>query len=142
MNYNKDITKFVLLISTLIILLFISYYFLLSDSSKQEQLKLPNINEIHTINLKTLKLELDITNKVEITKIVNIIKTSKQTRKQSITDYPMNATQVITITFSTNKKDTTIYLYKQNDKYYIEQPYNTINTISKNNFNIIDNLII
>lgn len=143
MNYNKDKTKAVLLISTLIVLALVSYYFILSNYHKQEQakIKIPNITDITSINLQTLKQEKTITNKVEITKIINIINTSKQTKKQSINDYPTNATKIITITFISKEKNTTIYIYNQNDKYYVEQPYQNINIITENNYNLIKRLI-
>lgn len=143
MNYNKDKTKAVLLISTLIVLALVSYYFILSNYHKQEQakIKIPNITDITSINLQTLKQEKTITNKVEITKIINIINTSKQTKKQSINDYPTNATKIITITFISKEKNTTIYIYNQNDKYYVEQPYQNINIITEDNYNLIKRLI-
>lgn len=143
MNYFKDRTKAILLISTLIIISLVSYYFLLNNYHKKEQTKIriPDITSITSINIQTLKQEKNITDKVEITKIINIINTSKHTQKQIINDYPTNATKVITITFISEEKNITIYIYKQADKYYIEQPYQNINIITESNYNTIKNLI-
>lgn len=139
MDYDKDRTRTVLLISILIVIFFVSYYFLLSNYQKREQakIKIPDLVDITSINLQNLKEQKYVTNKVEITKIVNIIKNSKHTKKQSVNDYPTNATKVITITFISKENNTTIYIYKQNDKYYVEQPYQNINVITENSYNII-----
>ena len=45
------------------------------------------------------------------------------------------------VTFKKNDETTKVYIYKKNNQYYIEQPYNGIYTIAKRDFETIQNLV-
>lgn len=61
---------------------------------------------------------------------------NRKTKKLSVNDYPYNADEVIKINI---KKESirTIYVYKSNNKFYIEPPYNGVYKISDEEYNLI-----
>lgn len=78
-----------------------------------------------------------IENSENIQNLMNILSNKERTTyEESIQDFPVNADGVIIITFN-DTKSSTLFLYKKNSKYYIEQPYNGIYEITKEEYNEI-----
>ena len=78
--------------------------------------------------------------KEEIAKIYHIFR-NQITTQESINDNPVNPDILFLVTFKKNDETTKVYIYKKNNQYYIEQPYNGIYTIAKRDFETIQNLV-
>lgn len=63
--------------------------------------------------------------------LMNIILSSKKTNKESINDTPVNVEEYYGFNIGKN----TYYIYKRNNKYYCERPYQFINEISETVYN-------
>lgn len=102
-------------------------------------LELPIAEEISNITLENI----DITDSQKIKNIIDILGGIKRiTKKESIQDMPVNAENEIKINFKiTNNEIKTIFVYKRKNKYYIEQPYNGIYEISKEEYNSIEKYV-
>lgn len=122
------------------------------NNLKQYKLSLPEIDDVKKISLKFDKYQNDSTNIhtiKEIFKILNNVK--KRTYKESVQEYPNDVNNLIEISFYVFEKDfsdfiheeenlfynnvITIYAYKRNNKYYLEQSYNGIYNITEENYN-------
>lgn len=70
----------------------------------------------------------------------SIAGTKRVTKEESIQDYPTNVDDIITVEFYFKEKGSSIlYLYKRNNKYYIEQPYDGIYKISEDEYKLVNN---
>lgn len=64
------------------------------------------------------------------------------TETESIQDSPVNVYNEIKINFYSDKENiSTLFVYKRNFKYYIEQPYNGIYKISADEYNSIEKYV-
>jgi len=110
------------------------------------QITLPNEADLESIVLSESKEEnnkhITITYNEEIKNIIDNIKSnSKKTNKESINDTPTNVDYYIKLEFSHSKGGSSVaYLYKTEDRYYIEQPYNGIWEITQELYANIDTL--
>ena len=75
----------------------------------------------------------------EIEDIIYVLAGDRRTtKKESINDYPFGIEEPIKVELkSGNKKDSiaVIYIYEDNSRYYLEQPYNGIYQISGDEYN-------
>lgn len=101
-------------------------------------LNLPDAETIQSIEIRTLKNNKFFYDTETIKEILDM--TNEPLRKttiESIQDWPVNASEEISIIFNC-KNETTgtfiVYLYKRNNNYYIEQPYNGIYPIRRSEY--------
>ena len=138
---NKKLLLIALCICLVITLILFGliFYFV---NRKTFVLSLPKLEEIESISLKTDNNTSDITTVTEISNILHSIMGIRFTHNNSIQDFPVNATGVVTINFKCNDKTFSVYAYNRKNKYYIEQPYNGIYEISKKDYDYLYNYLI
>lgn len=112
-------------------------------NKSQYALNLPVSEDLSSIILKQNEKEIEIKDSEKIKDILNVLNGVKRTTsKQSIQDSPVNVENEIKVDFNFKEKGTsTVFVYKRNDKYYIEQPYNGIYRISSDEYNSIEKYI-
>lgn len=107
------------------------------------KITIPSLDEITLVSIDSLSQYDNVTefdDKEEIAKIYHIFRNQTTTQK-SINDNPVNPDILFLVTFKKNDETTKVYIYKKNNQYYIEQPYNGIYTIAKRDFETIQNLV-
>lgn len=73
---------------------------------------------------------------------MNLSEVKRTTTNESIQDSPINVENEIKIDFEYEEnKTSTVFVYKKNGKYFIEQPYNGIYRISPDEYNSIEKYI-
>lgn len=107
------------------------------------KITIPSLDEITLVSIDSLSQYDNVTefdDKEEIAKIYHIFR-NQTTKQESINDNPVNPDILFLVTFKKNDETTKVYIYKKNNQYYIEQPYNGIYTIAKRDFETIQNLV-
>ena len=107
------------------------------------EITIPSLDEITLVSIDSLSQYDNVTefdDKEEIAKIYHIFR-NQTTTQESINDNPVNPDILFLVTFKKNDETTKAYIYKKNNQYYIEQPYNGIYTIAKRDFETIQNLV-
>lgn len=94
-------------------------------------IELPMENEVYAIEIKKENIVIKYIDDIEIVEILEIISNAKPTRRITAHEIPM-VREYITINFNT-KEDRlyTTYIYNENSKWYIEQPYIGVYEIKK-----------
>lgn len=107
------------------------------------EITIPSLDEVTLVSIDSLSQYDNVTefdDKEEIAKIYHIFR-NQITTQESINDNPVNPDILFLVTFKKNDETTKVYIYKKNNQYYIEQPYNGIYTIAKRDFETIQNLV-
>lgn len=108
------------------------------------EITIPSLDEVTFVSIDSLSQYDNVTefdDKEEIAKIYHIFRNQTATQ-ESINDNPVNHPDILfLVTFEKNDETTKVYIYKKNNQYYIEQPYNGIYTIAKRDFETIQNLV-
>ena len=107
------------------------------------EITIPSLDEITLVSIDSLSQYDNVTefdDKEDIAKIYHIFR-NQTTTQESINDNPVNPDILFLVTFKKNDETTKVYIYKKNNQYYIEQPYNGIYTIAKRDFETIQNLV-
>lgn len=107
------------------------------------EITIPSLEKITLVSIDSLSQYDNVTefkDKEAITKIYHIFR-NQTTTQESINDNPVNPDILFLVTFKKNDETTKVYIYKKNNQYYIEQPYNGIYTIAKKDFETIQNLV-
>ena len=115
---------------------------------KRQKITLPELEKITEIEIikNTSERGKKVTGKEEISKIISELKdNSESTKKESVSDEPTNTEDYICIKFYHDNADDSpsiVYLYKDKDDSFIEQPYSGIWKLKNEIFdNISENLI-
>ncbi len=125
----------IIIIVTIFIISFLVYGFLEANNIEGKY-TLNLINKTKTIEIIKNDIVIEINDKKKINKIYNILK-ELNTNKESYYESPLNASNLIKITFKGRKDKKDIYLYIKDNKYYIEQPYNGVYEIDEEKYNKI-----
>lgn len=106
-------------------------------------LNIPSDDSVYSINLEQNGKRIEVSEKDKIKDIIYIISEVKRTTtNESIQDSPINVENEIKIDFEYEEnKTSTVFVYKKNGKYFIEQPYNGIYRISPDEYNSIEKYI-
>lgn len=92
---------------------------------KADPIVLPSTDEIIAVEIVSGNEDIIQTDKVWIKSFVQKINEAKPTSKESIQDVPTKP-EYIRVDFVSDGKISSIFVYKENSKYYIEQPYKGI----------------
>lgn len=108
-------------------------------NTNEYTLQLPlDADSFETITMEQNEKRKTIENSKEIKDIMNILSaTTRKTKIESIQDFPLNVENVISVHFN-GGEIITIYIYKKNNEYFIEQSYNGIYRISADEYNSIE----
>ena len=106
-------------------------------------LNIPSDDSVYSINLEQNGKRIEVTEQDKIKDIIYIISEVKRTTtNESIQDSPINVENEIKIDFEYEEnKTSTVFVYKKNGKYFIEQSYNGIYRISPDEYNSIEKYI-
>lgn len=128
------------IILAILIGLGITYHF---RDRRTYELDLPQLEELTRIKLEQSAEGVNITDVNDMKEILDILYGVKRiTENQSIQDSPVNVEDEIKLDFYLDEsKSLTVFVYKKNNKYYIEQPYNGIYRISPDEYNSIEKYV-
>lgn len=106
-------------------------------------LNIPSDDSVYSINLEQNGKRIEVSEQDKIKDIIYIISEVKRTTtNESIQDSPINVENEIKIDFEYEEnKTSTVFVYKKNGKYFIEQPYNGIYRISPDEYNSMEKYI-
>ena len=106
-------------------------------------LNIPSDDNVYSINLEQNGKRIEVSEQDKIKDIIYIISEVKRTTtNESIQDSPINVENEIKIDFEYEEnKTSTVFVYKKNGKYFIEQSYNGIYRISPDEYNSIEKYI-
>lgn len=130
----------VILIAFILVILIFTLCFAIINKPKYN-LKLPEISDVSSIFLTLNDNEVKLDKEEEITSIITTLMSNGRTTKiESIQDFPVNVSNVITIKiYHKSSGSSTLFVYERKGNYYLEQPYNGIYEISSDEYNSILN---
>lgn len=127
----------------IIMVVVLAIFIVVQINQETYEITIPSLDEVTLVSIDSLSQYDNVTefdNKEEIAKIYHIFR-NQTTTQESINDNPVNPDILFLVTFKKNDETTKVYIYKKNNQYYIEQPYNGIYTIAKRDFETIQNLV-
>lgn len=127
----------------IIMVVVLAIFIVVQINQETYEITIPSLDEVTLVSIDSLSQYDNVTefdDKEEIAKIYHIFR-NQTTTQESINDNPVNPDILFLVTFKKNDETTKVYIYKKNNQYYIEQPYNGIYTISKKDFETIQNLV-
>lgn len=127
----------------IIMVVVLAIFIVVQINQETYEITIPSLDEITLVSIDSLSQYDNVTEfdgKEEIAKIYHIFR-NQTTTQESINDNPVNPDILFLIIFKKNDETTKVYIYKKNNQYYIEQPYNGIYTIAKKDFETIQNLV-
>lgn len=114
-----------------------------NNLAKTYNLDILNLYQISSITIDTLsefEKVKEITDKETIETVYNVFN-NKTTQIESVNDNPINPEILFSVTFKNDNGDYKLaYIYKKDNKYYIEQPHNGIYEISLDAFKTIEKI--
>lgn len=138
---NKKVVLVVVITTVFALILFSSiiYYMKYRNIYK---LSLPDIIQIKDISIEFDNNKISYDEKSTVDDILNILNIeNNKTRKESLNDSPSNFDEIVRVRFELTEGNVVIYVYKQESKYFIEQPYNGIYEVNKTLYENIKNYI-
>lgn len=123
------------------ILLSMIFIFLLPGCGKQAApIVLPDPENITEIRIKDGESIRTLSDSEQIGQIISGLADAKPTNKQSIQDAPLNKNAIqIEFQFKADAPfkagTSTVFVYEERGKYYVEQPYHGIYSISQDLYN-------
>ena len=127
----------------IIMVVVLAIFIVVQINQETYEITIPSLDEVTLVSIDSLSQYDNVTefdDKEEIAKIYHIFR-NQTTTQESINDNPVNPDILFLVTFKKNDETTKVYIYKKNNQYYIEQPYNGIYTIAKRDFETIQNLV-
>ena len=138
---NRNVLFMILVIIVLGVLVAgVMYHF---RDRRTYSLNLPQLEKLKSISLEQNANGKVISGNEEMKDILYVLNGTKRvTKNESIQDAPVNIDNEIKVDFNFIESGTsTIFVYKKNNNYYIEQPYNGIYQISGDEYNSIEKYI-
>ncbi len=125
------------LCAIVLVIIVVFYYF---QNRIVYTLEIPQVGEVQDISISKNAGEYNtISNIEDMQNILGVLGNNKTTTKESVNDIPMIVDNIIDINLNyTNKEKFTIYIYENNGKFFIEQPYNGRYRITKDDYKKID----
>ena len=133
-------TKNLIKIISLMLCLIISMLFLFScNNNKLNDLSLPKKGQTEKIEVKHNEETYFITDKEEISKLIDVFQLAKLTKQKSVQDFPTASDDYYLLCFKdkNNEEIYKIFAYKKNRKYYIEKPYQGIYRTTEKEFKLL-----
>lgn len=109
-------------------------------AKKAERLKLQNTDDIESVKIEKNNQNFEIIESDAILELVKQIGMGEPTAKESVQDVP-NVTEYVKIDFFLkNNITSTLFIYQEKNKWYIEQPYQGIYIANDDLIETIDNM--
>lgn len=119
-----------------IILLISGILFGMYMSRMTYQLNFPQPQKIKRIVFVQKKASKKLTDQDMIADIVRVLQ-GKTTQQESLNGVPFNVSQKVRLEFHLKFDRRSLYLYRKDHQYYIEEPYNGIYRLSGDEYNSI-----
>ncbi len=138
----KKLKIFLLIIGVIAVLGAI--IFLIDYNNVEYTINLFKLEEISSITIDTLSQydnKKEFKDEETIKEIYDVL-ADKKTNIDSINDVPVNPDILYLVKFKNNTENSkSAYIYKKDNQYYIEQPYNGIYQITEKEYAIIEKFI-
>lgn len=133
--------RFIVVIVVFVLVFGGGFYFVKKMMTPQNPytLNISKAADLQSISISKESVQTEITDMQEIEDMIFVLDgNGRTTKKESVNDNPVDVEQFIKLELrSRNEKDTlsVMYLYEENGRYYLEQPYNGIYQISGDEYN-------
>lgn len=98
---------------------------LFACGKKANSIVLPQSSDVVSVDVTVGENTVNCSDKAWIDEVINGMTDSKPTNKQSVQDFPQ-VDNYIKVELNSQTEKTTVFVYKDKGKFYIEQPYNGI----------------
>ena len=98
---------------------------LFACSKKANPIVLPQSSDVVSVDVTVGENTVNCSDKIWIDEVISGLSDSKPTNKQSVQDFPQ-VDNYIKVELNSQTEKTTVFVYKDKGKFYIEQPYNGI----------------
>lgn len=98
---------------------------LFACSKKANPIILPQSSDVVSVDVINGENTVNSSDKTWIDEVISGLSDSKPTNKQSVQDFPQ-VDNYIKVELNSQTEKTTVFVYKDKGKFYIEQPYNGI----------------
>ncbi|MCI6254230.1 DUF5301 domain-containing protein [Eubacterium coprostanoligenes] len=98
---------------------------LFACSKKANPIVLPQSSDVVSVDVIDGENTVNCSDKIWIDEVISGLSDSKPTNKQSVQDFPQ-VDNYIKVELNSQTEKTTVFVYKDKGKFYIEQPYNGI----------------
>lgn len=98
---------------------------LFACGKKANPIVLPQSSDVVSVDVIDGENTVNCSDKIWIDEVISGLSDSKPTNKQSVQDFPQ-VDNYIKVELNSQTEKTTVFVYKDKGKFYIEQPYNGI----------------
>lgn len=107
---------------------------LFACSKKANPIILPQSSDVVSVDVIDGENTVNCSDKTWIDEVINGITDSKPTNRESVQDFP-HVKDYMRIEINSKTEKTTVFVYKDKGKFYIEQPYSGICIIDEETYN-------
>lgn len=138
---NRKVLLIALVIIAVILIVTAGGVLYILRPQRTYELNLPLTENIKSISVEREEKGGVIANNYMIEALMEKLNENKKTtKKESISDSPVNATDKLKFDFNFEQGASTISVYQKKGKYYLEQPYNGIYEISEEEYKLMDKI--
>lgn len=107
---------------------------LFACSKKANPIVLPQSSDVVSVDVIDGENTVNCSDKTWIDEVINGMTDSKPTHRESVQDSP-HVKDYMRIEFNSQTEKTTVFVYKDKGKFYVEQPYSGICIIDEETYN-------
>ncbi len=107
---------------------------LFACGKKTNPIVLPQSSDVVSVDVIDGENTVNCSDKTWIDEVISSMTDSKPTNKQSVQDFP-HVKDYMRIEINSQTEKTTVFVYKDKGKFYIEQPYSGICIIDEETYN-------
>lgn len=101
---------------------------------KANPIVLPQSSDVVSVDVTVGENTVNCSNKTWIDEVISGLSDSKPTNRESVQDSP-HVKDYMRIEINSQTEKTTVFVYKDKGKFYVEQPYNGICIIDEETYN-------
>ena len=107
---------------------------LFACSKKANPIVLPQSSDVVSVDVTVGENTVNCSDKTWIDEVISGLSDSKPTNRESVQDSP-NVKDYMRIEINSQTEKTTVFVYKDKGKFYVEQPYSGICIIDEETYN-------
>lgn len=107
---------------------------LFACGKKANPIILPQSSDVVSVDVIDGENTVNCSDKTWIDEVISSLSDSKPTNRESVQDSP-HVNDYIRIEINSQTEKTTVFVYKDKGKFYVEQPYNGIYIIDEETYN-------
>ena len=112
---------------------------LFACSKKANPIVLPQSSDVVSVDVIDGENTVNCSDKTWIDEVISSLSDSKPTNRESVQDFPQ-VDNYIKVELNSQTEKTTVFVYKDKGKFYIEQPYNGIYIIDSDLYKMFQEL--